>query len=619
MRLYSGHTKEFLEDIRYNLIADKLNSSFLHQIGHKPSPQEVNSWRNSLRAFSSVVEEADLLDHGIILEYQIPMTSYRLDCMLTGLNSVGEPSAVVTELKQWTNADVSETEECMDIPGYAQPQLHPSKQVGNYVEYLSDFYTVFYDNGFNISGLSYLHNALYTLHPQYTDDSFGALLDEFPLFYGDQSDRLCELLHENMVLGSGEYIMNEILDSEIRPSKKLLEHAGAIIGGNKVYTLLDEQQVAYNAVRSAIRGRFKDPRKTVIIVKGGPGTGKSVIAMRLLADLASNDYKVLSATGSRAFREGLRQSVGNRAGKLFRYFNNFMTTPYNALDVLICDEAHRIRYTSTNRFTPRSERTNTPQVDELIRAAKVPVFLLDDKQVVKPDEIGSGDYIEEAAKRLECEIRVFDLRAQFRCNGSVEYVDWVDSMLSLSEEGQKKLSTSEYDFRILGSPKELDLLIRRRASEGELARMVAGFCWPWSAPKSDGTLVNDVVVDSWTRPWNAKSNAGRLAPGIPKEIRWAYEPGGMEQVGCIYTAQGFEFDYCGLIFGKDFVQRNSSWIFQKEYNKDRNLRGSDDLLPYVRDIYRVLLTRGMKGTYVYFQDRETEDFFKSMLISNGVS
>ena len=616
MRLYASHTKEFLEDIKFNLIADKLSTSFVQQLGHRPAPQEVNSWRNSLRAFSSVVEQAHLLDHGIVLEYQIPMTSYRLDCMLTGLSSVGKPSALVTELKQWTNAEVSETEDCMEVPGYSQPKLHPSRQVGNYVEYLMDFHSVFYEDGYNLTGLSYLHNALSAMHPQYLDDAFRQLLDEFPLFHGDKSDQLADLLHHELVMGSGEQVMHEILDSQIRPSKKLLEHAGAVIEGNRVYTLLGEQQEAYNAVRTAISGQFKDPRKTVIIVKGAPGTGKSVIAMRLLADLAKNDYDVRFVTGSRAFREGLIQSVGTTAGTLFRYTHNFKDIAFNALDALVIDEAHRIRRTSNNRFTPKSQRTDRPQVDELIGAPNVPVFLLDDNQLVSPNEIGSCDYIREAGERLGCRVMQFDLQAQFRCNGSSEYVDWIDQMLGTSTEPPTNLSRSDYDFQIVGSPRELEKLIRAKDSKGNLARMVAGFCWSWSNPKADGTLENDVVIGSWKKPWNAKSTAGKLAPGIPKETRWAYEAEGIEQVGCVYTAQGFEFDYCGVIFGQDLVRRNSQWLFQKKHKKDPSLRGSDDLLPYVRDIYRVLLTRGMKATYVHFLDRETEDYFRSRLVSS---
>lgn len=109
----------------------------------------------------------------------------------------------------------------------------------------------------------------------------------------------------------------------------------------------------------------------------------------------------------------------------------------------------------------------------------------------------------------------------------------------------------EFDFRVVGSIKELETLIRGKAGERATARLVAGFCWPWSDPDAAGELEPDVRVGDWSMPWNARAEAGRLAPGIPKSDFWASDPRGIEQVGCVYTAQGFEFDYVGVIFGPD--------------------------------------------------------------------
>ncbi len=145
--------------------------------------------------------------------------------------------------------------------------------------------------------------------------------------------------------------------------------------------------------------------------------------------------------------------------------------------------------------------------------------------------------------------------------------------------------------------------------------MTAGFCWKWSKAKNDGTLVEDVVVGDYRRPWNAKSDSS-LAKGIPKESLWATEPGGIEQVGCIYTAQGFEFDYVGVIFGRDLTYDldRQRWVGHPDQSFDAVVKRSPkDFEVMVKNTYRVLLSRGMKGCYVYFMDKDTERFVRSRM------
>ena len=174
---------------------------------------------------------------------------------------------------------------------------------------------------------------------------------------------------------------------------------------------------------------------------------------------------------------------------------------------------------------------------------------------------------------------------------------------------------TDFEFKICSSPQELEDRIRARVEEGFTARMMAGFCWPWSQPNADGTLLNDVVIDDWQRPWNAKPDAGRLASGIPKSSLWAYHPGGIDQVGCIYTAQGFEFDFAGIIVGPDFTYDldQGTWIAHREHSHDTMVKRSPSYLSYAQNLYRVLLTRGMKGCYVYFMDKDTERFVRSRI------
>ena len=265
-------------------------------------------------------------------------------------------------------------------------------------------------------------------------------------------------------------------------------------------------------------------------------------------------YNAQHATGSKAFTENIRRVVGRRAGgSQFKYFNQYGNAAQNDVDVLILDEAHRLRETSASRFTPKAKRTDLPQVDELIKAAKTTVFFIDDYQTVRPNEVGSTQRILEAADRNGADVSAFELDTQFRMSGSKAFLTWVDHTLGLTEAATPTWDADNetFDFRIVDSVEQLDALIRTKADEGHSARLTAGFCWPWSNPEADGTLVNDVKVGAWQMPWNAKPDAGRLAPGIPPSNFWASDPNGLDQVGCVYTAQGFEFDYVGVIWGRD--------------------------------------------------------------------
>jgi hypothetical protein len=365
-----------------------------------------------------------------------------------------------------------------------------------------------------------------------------------------------------------------------------------------------------------VKGAGQNRQAVVFLVQGGPGTGKSVIAVNLVADLAERGFSTLHLTGSKAFTENLRKIVGGRASALFKYFRDTASIG-EPLDVAILDEAHRIRTVSTSRFTPAKARSGKAQIDDILDASRLSVFFIDDLQVVRPGEVGSSDLIRESAAKRSIDVREFRLEAQFRANGSDSFIQWVDNTLELGRTPQVLWSMDDdFDFRIIGSARELERLIRLRDAEGATARLVAGFCWPWSDPDEAGLLVPDVSVGDWAMPWNAKAEARRLGPGIPKSDFWASAKEGIDQVGCVYTAQGFEFDYVGVIVGPDLVYRpmDGGWRGQREESHDRVVRrGVTDaeFARYVKSTYRVLLTRGLRGCYVYFTDPPTRDFFLS--------
>lgn len=622
MQLYAGTSKDFISDATRNGIASKLEKAFLNAFHYKPSIQEVQSWQNSLFRMAFTLQEGKLLDHGVLLEYQLPLSSRRLDCMVTGHSDGGQPYSVIVELKQWSDVEESNAEDCVTtwVAGSKKDILHPSRQVGQYEEYLRDMHSVFVRGEVGLRSCAFLHNLTYSAENEIYASRHSHVLKQYPAFSGDQQSDLITYMGDYLRGGEGEKVLGEVLKSKFAPSKKLMEHTSQVVQDQKAYVLLDSQQVVFAKVLAEAREGAKASKlkKTVVLVHGGPGTGKSVIALHLLGRLSGEGLNVMHLTGSKAFTENMRKVVGPRASAQFGYFNlnKKGDLPPNQFDALVLDEAHRIRESSKDRFTRPDDWSGLPQIDELIHIARVTVFFIDDRQIVRPGEVGSTDLIREAAKRAGAKLLEYELDAQFRCSGSDGFINWVDNTLDIRRTANVLWKqTDPYEFRIVSSVQELETKIREKAATGS-ARLVAGFCWPWSNPTSDGSLPADVQLSDWAMPWNARPDAGRLGKGIPKSNFWASDPGGLDQVGCVYTAQGFEFDYVGIIFGLDlrYDWDNNEWIGDKKHSHDTVVkRSKEQFLELVKNTYRVLFTRGIKGCYVHFMDEGTRKFFQSRL------
>lgn len=636
MRLFAGSSQTFIKLNLNNQIAEFLKQEFIKQFGFNPSQNEVMSWRNSLLRVTLLFQSAGLDDNGVFIEYQLPLSGKRIDVMITGKDDDGKKNSVIIELKQWERCTLSEFDSDYVITwvgGGNRNVLHPSVQVGNYKYYLQDNCSAFYEetNPVILYACSYLHNYNYYQDDPIYDPRFYKSIDKFPVYTADDSEELVAYLSKRLNKGMGMEILSEIEDSKMRPSKKLLKQVSGVIkeklkGGIKIlgqhkvngdYILLDEQLVVYDTVMSLVEKGTIDKQKYAIIVKGGAGTGKSVIALQLLADLTATGHNAHYATGSKSFTSTLRKILGNDSSSLLKYFMSYSEAKPNEIDVLIMDEAHRIRERTGYPF----RATGRLQIEDLINAAKVLVFFIDDYQSVRKGEIGTSSFIKENALKHNCKVFEYELEAQFRCGGSDGYTNWIDNTLQIRRTANTLWSKDEsFEFKIFSSPEELELAIKEKNELGFSARLTAGFCWKWSNElNSDGSLLNDVVIGDFERPWNAREGLTGMKKGIPKSQFWAYDEGGIDQIGCIYTAQGFEFDYVGVIFGNDlrFNLNNSTWEGYPEESYDTQVKSSDNFLQLVKNTYRVLLTRGMKGCYVCFMDKETEYFFKSRVENRG--
>lgn len=609
MQLYRGSAATFAKDIAAGTLGQQLIQAFANRLLHRPSSSEVGSWLGSLPAVAKELLSAGLEHIEVLLEYSLPLTSKRVDVLLLGTHpATGTVSAIVWENKQWTYGEIEDVDGCIVKVG-KRLLLHPQQQVHQYVEYLNDFNQQAHEGHLEVYGLAFLHNATRGELARFQSAAL-AYLARYPMFSGDDSGALRAFLTERICGKEAGRAADEFLNARIRPAKQLLDHLQQQIEGHDAFTLLDQQMVAYEVVRKAVDESRKSDLKKVVIVKGGPGSGKSVIATSVLGYLAKRGYNVSHATGSRSFTTTLRNRVGPRAANLFRYFNNFAQAEPNDLDVLIADEAHRVRETSNSRYTARSNRSNVAQVEELIRAARVPLFLLDEQQVVRPGEIGTVAVIRDAAIRNRAEVIEIDLDSHFRCGGSEAYLVWVQRLLGLAPGGPIVWTEDgKFQIRLCSSPQELENWTNLKHQEGYSARLAAGFCWPWSDPQ-DGRLVEDVVVGDWKRPWNLKPE--KRIKGVPSASLWASDPRGVDQVGCIYTAQGFEYDYSGVILGPDLVSRSGTWVTDRTASHDTIVKQADNFDELIRHTYRVLLTRGLRGCAVYSTDEETSRFLATL-------
>jgi len=617
MILYKNTIKNFKNDVIRKNIVYQISKSFYKYYKRKPSLSEIKSWKSSLNILNNVLCE-DLKDSYIVFEYELPLTSKRIDLILFGKDKKNKENVVILELKQWSNNSVRKSKFENNVRvrydhGW-EDRPHPSLQIEGYYLGIRDFLEIFQKkNAPQLKALVYLSNYSKRKDEIIFSQKFSSFIDKFPIFTKEDTLKLSNYLKEQLGGGEGQIIYEKFVKSRVSPSKKLIDHTQKMINKRQIFRLIDEQIVSYNAIVSKAKEIVNTGKKSVIIIKGGPGTGKSVIALEVMGELLRQGKKVMHATGSSAFTNILRKVVGSRARGLFKFFNSFTNLKPNSIDVLICDEAHRIRKTSESLFTAKHLRNDKFQIDELLSVAQLCVFLIDEQQIIRPKEIGSVELIKDASLRngiSKEEIYEFELKTQFRCFGSDAYLQWLDNVLKIKETSFKEFD-SKIEFKIFRSPgKMMNEIIKRNKEKHNSARITAGICWPWSKPNPDGSLVNDIKIGSFKMPWENKD----------RFWEWAISEEGIRRVGNVYLAQGFEFDYIGVIFGDDLVYDFSinDWraISKNSYDIEAK-KNNPNLVNHLKNAYRVLLTRAHKGVYVYFMNKDTEKYFRSRLPSRN--
>ena len=655
--LYQASQSQFIRDVERNYVSQKMRHA-AEQAGIHSAEHEIASWENNAPHVSRLLTQCGAKDSYVTFEFLVPFSRKRIDCMIYGTGDDNSENVIHIELKQWSNktvglaesdgnftTDESTSRQQDDVifnveafTGHANRIVaHPSQQVKGYQGYLSNFIEVFSNHEVELTGLAYCYN--YTKNDASKpsclfDEKYATLLEQFPTYAKDQFDDLTGKLTRLLRKGAGISIFNKVMQSPIRPSKKLLNEVSTMIesGDISAFSLIEDQIVARNIIINKIRemrANSSRNKKNVIIVNGGPGTGKTVIALHILAELAKlsnngNGLNVHYATKSKPLLEGVRAQLSTTSRMLFSNVTSFVpsSSDENSVDVLLVDEAHRIQKNANNQYTKAENRTDLSQIDTIIRAAKITVFFIDDRQAIRGVEIGSASMIREAAERWNASVEECELKSQFRCNGSDNYLNWLEQVL-YNKQVTSHFDTEDFDLRIMDSPQKMyESLVEQNNVPGQTARLMAGFCWPWSTNVVNGDLVKDVKIGTFAMPWETNDKVDRrsLRVSYPRWYEWAYKPEGIKQVGCIYTSQGYEFDYAGVIIGPDlkYDPVEDKIITDKSACKDPVLKRTqkeatmtfDD---YVRNIYRVLMSRGMKGCYLYVCDKELRKYLKELI------
>jgi DUF2075 family protein len=615
--IYRKVKREFLRDMDDRNIEEVIASAYLQQTGQYAPNAEFRAWRESLTHMAKVVRDDALPpDIGVGIEFGIPQTSKRIDFLLSGLSDIGEAKVIIVELKQWSVAKLSDKDGIIVAQrggAHEREGTHPCYQAWSYAALLEGFNQAIEDSGVDLRPCAYLHN--------YRDDgvishpNYAPYMDKAPLFLHGEAElqRLRAFIRGHLNNGDDARLIYEIENGRIRPTKMLVDGLSSMLRGNQEFVLIDDQKVVFETGIALARRSTAD-RKEVAIVSGGPGTGKSVVAINLLVALSKLGLVSRYVSKNAAPRKVYEAKLAGRVraveiSSLFGGSGAFTSTPANAFDALVVDEAHRL-----NERSGLYGNLGENQIKEIIVSAKSAIFFVDDDQQVTLKDIGRSEEIERWAHQLGARVTRLELASQFRCGGSDGYLAWLDDVLGIRGTANDEFDAQHFDFRVIDSPVELHALIAECNAANNKSRMVAGYCWDWSSRRRADAY--DIVMPEfgYARKWNLTRD-GSL---------WIMAPDSIDEVGCIHTCQGLEVEYIGVIVGPDLLMRDGRLAVEpgNRSTQDRSIRGWRQAMRVdpigtslavdriIRNTYRTLMTRGMRGCYVYCTDPEVQEYFR---------
>lgn len=621
MIVYSGTKAEFKKEVRNNTIADTINERILIYMGHHTPVAEYTAWTNSLAQMYFVLDVADIPeDAGIAIEYNIPQTSKRVDFIISGYDKSGESSAVIVELKQWSAVKkvngydaIVETQ----FRGGMSQVVHPSYQAYSYFALIKDYNATVQDEHINLAPCAFLHNYRKAIKDDPLFDAiYSPWIKAAPLFTSGKGRDLSDFISHRIKKGDRAETIKKIEGGKIRPSKRLQDVVGSMLKGNPEFVMIDEQKYAYEVILKAAEESKKTGMKQTIIVQGGPGTGKSVIALNLLSELTKRGEYVKYASKNSAPRSAYKVKIKTSnttrrvsINNLFCGTGSFYKAKENEYDTILADEAHRM--TEKSDFFGHGEN----QIKEVINASLCSVFFIDESQRVTFNDIGSVEEIKFWAKENNSKLVSLSLTSQFRCDGSDGYLAWLDDALQIRETANYSLKNLDYDFKVFDDPNVLRDAIVALNEKNHNSRLLAGYCWDWDTQGRKNPDYADIKIGSFKASWN-------LNEGV-----FAVDDFSINQVGCIHTSQGLEFAYVGVIIGPDLKCQEGKIVtdYKKRAKTDSSLHGLGKIMrqdeaegqriaeELIKNTYRTLMTRGMKGCYIYCTDEALNAYFKRRL------
>lgn len=620
MIVYDGLKTDFLSSCENDSIAIEIEENILAKLGRHTSRSEFRSWENSLNYMYKVLNDDGIpSDAGVAIEFNIPQTSKRIDFMISGYGEDSEPEMVIVELKQWeTLEEVKGTDALVETytGGANRRVVHPSYQAWSYAQLIRDYNQTVQNRRVKLSPCACLHNYIRHESDPIDAKQYEDYLEEAPAYTKGQLPKLRDFIKKSICKGDQKEVLYLVEHGKIRPSKSLQNAIGSMLKGNKEFIMIDEQKVAYEEIFRLSLQSQKDGKKRTIIVQGGPGTGKTVIAVNLLAELTQRDQLAQYVSKNSAPRQVYLKKLKGQMKKssvdnMFKGSGTYTEAGNNVAHTLLVDEAHRL-----NEKSGMFHNMGENQIKEIIHAAFCSVFFIDESQRVTMDDIGSVAEIEKWAKEEGSEVHYLELQSQFRCNGSDGYLAWLDNVLDIRETANYDLEGVDYDIRICDSPDEMRELVIERNRVSNRARILAGYCWEWLKKEQNNTDYHDIKIGSFEMSWN-------LGNGEP----FAVSDTSINEVGCIHTAQGLEFDYVGVIIGDDMRFENGHVVtdFSKRAKTDQSLKGIKKLYKespeearnqadeIIKNTYRTLMTRGMKGCYIYCTDQGMSEYLKKRL------
>ena len=619
MLIYSATKRQFDRDVLNGSIAHKIERQFyLRGLSHN-NDREVTAWNNSLLEMQKVLNYPGFDDTiQIAIEYQIPQTAKRIDFLIAGENNSSEENVIVVELKQWEEAGRTSRHGIVTAftGGMVRAVAHPSYQAYSYAKTIENFNATVQDEEIGMRPCAYLHNYKKSKLEEISNPLYADLIDFAPLYIKNEENKLRSFIQKYVTKGAKRDLLYVIDNGRIRPSKALQDALGSMLRGNEEFVMIDEQKVVYETVLRLVDLALRKSKKYTVVVQGGPGTGKSVVAIRLLAELVTKRglnarYVTKNAAPRNVYFEELKRDKYKLGyvKNLFSGSGSFYNCDRDMFDCLITDEAHRL-----NAKSGRYQNEGENQIKEIINASRVSVFFIDEDQVVTTKDIGSIDEIRMWAHICGSEFfcdETTKLVSQFRCNGSDGYLAFIDDLLGIRKTANYDGFDGEYELRIFDNPCEMREALRDKNRINNKARMVAGYCYEWRSKKSNDLAVFDIELEHGFRArWNFATTQ-----------TWAIDADSFDQVGCIHTSQGLEFDYVGVIIGQDLVCRNGKVYTDpsKRARTDQSLLGlksypNPELADrIVKNTYKTLLTRGQKGCYIYCEDAELREYLKSRL------